>query len=151
MRCGVLNWKTGCLVSRCSGDPVFPAPSPLPTALGCVVYVSLSCFSLFPFLSISCLGMAGGVSNFSQGIAHTGEYDRSSSISVIMPTKRELKRYEESVPAGFLNISIYFFSLLPLCSFVFVPVSAVHDFRRSSHPHARARRLLTPKFTHARA
>ena len=31
VRYGVLNWKTGCLVSRCSGEPVFPAPSPLQT------------------------------------------------------------------------------------------------------------------------
>ena len=42
VRFGVLSWKTGYLVSRCSGEPVFPVPSPLPTALG-VLCISLSC------------------------------------------------------------------------------------------------------------
>ena len=49
VRFGVLSWKTGCLVSRCSGEPVFPAPSLLPTAPGCCVY-SLS-FLFLNFLS----------------------------------------------------------------------------------------------------
>ena len=123
---------------------MFPAPSPLPTALG-VLCMSLSVLFLsLSSLSISCPGMAGGVSNF-QGIAHTGECEGSSSVPVA-PPKREARIYE-SVPAG----SLPKYHLISFrCSLVllFVPVSAVHDFRRSSHPHAHARHL---GFAHARA
>ena len=52
---------------------MFPAPSPLPTALGCVVYVSLFPVSLsfsFPLNSLSWDG--GWGLKLSQGIAHTG-------------------------------------------------------------------------------
>ena len=84
------------------------------------------------------------VSNF-QGIAHTGECEGSSSVPVA-PPKREARIYE-AVPAG----SLPKYHLISFrCSLVllFVPVSAVHDFRRSSHPHAHARHL---GFAHARA
>ena len=79
---------------------MFPAPSPLPTALG-VLCVSLSfLFLSLSSLSISCLGMAGGVSN-SQGIAHTGRYEMEFFEVRVMANQAKGKRYE-SVPAGSL-------------------------------------------------
>ena len=144
VRLGFLIWKTGCLVSRCSGEPVFPAPSPLPTAPGVVVFLSLSCFSPCLFSQFPVLGWRVGSQTFRE--LHTQAKCEGSSSVPVAPPKREARIYE-SVPAG----SLPKYHLISFrCSLVllFVPVSAVHDFRRSSHPHAHARHL---GFAHARA
>ena len=89
----------------------------------CCVYLS-SLFlslsdSLFPFLSISCLGMAGGVSNFSGNCTH--RRNTRGDLGILAPAldpqseeRRELSRF---LPA-LTEYSIYFFSLLPLRSFL---------------------------------
>ena len=113
----------------------------------CCVCLSLSCFSLFLPSQFPVLGWRVGSQTFRE--LHTQAKCEGSSSVPVAPPKREARIYE-SVPAG----SLPKYHLISFrCSLVllFVPVSAVHDFRRSSHPHARARRLLTPKFTHALA
>ena len=145
MRYGVLNWKTGCLVSRCSGEPVFPAPSPLLSPLHsvCCVYISSLFLSLsFPLNFLSWDG-GWGLKLF-QELTDTGKKILQSTLCVMLWIFTA--HSYGSVLAGSTGMFDLFLSCSPCAPFV--PVSAVHDFRRSSHPHAHARHL---GFAHARA
>ena len=68
------------------------------------------------FLSISCLGMAGGVSNFSGNCTHRRN-TRGDLRSASDPQSEERRESSRFLPA-LTEYSIYFFSLLPLRSFL---------------------------------
>ena len=129
---------------------MFPAPSPLPTALG-VLCLSLSVLHLFLPFPLNFLPWDGGWGlKLSQGIAHTGRPMTGRDIVARVGRAEEPEKL--GVGFGLLfpflvgHIPLFPLSLVLLSSIV--PVSAVHDFRRSSHPHAHARHL---GFAHARA
>ena len=86
----------------------------------------------------------------SQGIAHTGRPMTGRDSVALVEAEETRKTGSRLRPAlsFFLvgHIPLFPLSLVLLSSIV--PVSAVHDFRRSSHPHAHARHL---GFAHARA
>ena len=129
---------------------MFSAPSPLPTALG-VLCLSLSVLPLFLPFPLNFLPWDGGWGlKLSQGIAHTGRPMTGRDIVARVGRAEEPEKL--GVGFGLLfpflvgHIHLFPLSLVLLSSIA--PVSAVHDFRRSSHPHAHARHL---GFAHARA
>ena len=121
VRFGVLSWKTGCLVSRCSGEPVFSAPSLLPTAPW-----RLLCFSPFSvpvpshlLLSLSVLGWWVGFQTFSGDSAHRQARANGSFRGLSIGAKNERFEGPESVPAGSWKLNFFAPSRAPhlsLCS-----------------------------------
>ena len=127
---------------------MFSAPSPLPTAPG-VLCLSLSALHLFLPFPLNFLPWDGGWGlKLSQGIAHTGRPMTGRDLVALVGSGGTRKTRSRLRPAlsFFGHIHLFPLSLVLLSSIV--PVSAVHDFRRSSHPHAHARHL---GFAHARA
>ena len=96
---------------------MFPAPSPLPTALG-VLCISLSFLFLSLSFPLNFLSWDGGWGlKLSQGIANTGEMRGEISAPALVPKSEERRDMSRFLPA-LTEYSIYFFSLLPLRSFL---------------------------------